>query len=216
MVTRCLGLALAVGAASILGACGGGGGIGGTAPIQVLIPATASLDGFATNAGSSGTSGGGPTTGDIDSILNGVGGRQFYSFDIGPIPLGANVTQAVLRLFQTSVAGTPYTTHGDVIADHVSYGATLDAAAFNAPALAANIGTLSDNTTLSAKFLDVTASVRSDRNMGRTRSQFRIRFSSQDTDSDGVTDHAQFADMELSTNGAVAGDEPVLIVHFEP
>jgi len=142
--------------------------------LTLRLPSQANLVGFVVN-GIDVFNNTDPTAGD-----NAVGNspdRGFYSFEIQSIPAGATIVSATLRAYQTSVIGDPYTTLGNVIVDHLDYGAALNASAFDAAALASNIGTLSSTPTLEYKALDVTASVVADRAAARARSQFRLRFS---------------------------------------
>jgi hypothetical protein len=123
--------------------------------------------------------------------------RGFYSFDLSTIPAGAAIGSAVLRLFQCSVTGAPYTTLGNVIADHIDYGTTLDGAEFDLGPLQANIGTLSPATPdVGFQTVTVTSSVAADVVALNPRSQFRTRFSVADGNNNGVDDFVRWSDAE--------------------
>lgn len=125
-----------------------------------------------------------------DNQVNNVA-RGFVSFDITGIPPGSNILSATLRVYQNGVNGTPYTDLGNVIVDHLDYGPTLDSSDFSLAPLLGNIGTLSNNTTIEYKTLVVTARVQNDINNSRTRSQYRMLFTTQ-TDNDNVEDSSFF------------------------
>ena len=79
-------------------------------------------------------------------------------------------------MFQESVEGDPYTELGRLLADHVDIGGVLSESDFDSPALTLDIGTLSTDTTLEYKTLDVTEAVKADALAGRGASAFRLRF----------------------------------------
>lgn len=202
-----------IGVALGLTACGGGGA---PPPVTVGILGTASLDGEVRSDGVAVSAGGSPAVGDVDSVANGLAGRQFFSFDLTGIPAGAAVLSATLHLHQTFVLGFPYVTLGDVVADHLDYGPSLDAGDFALAALTPAYATVSLDGTSGLRTLDATAAVQADRAASRVRTQFRLRFDGLDSDLDGAADAAQFADRELSTQNATAGQQPVLFVLYQP
>lgn len=77
-------------------------------------------------------------------------------------------------------------------------------------ALTNNIGTISNNTTVEWKTLDVASYVQADLDAGRTSSQYRIRFT-RNTDSDGVQDATFFESVE---NSGGTGNAPQLVVTY--
>jgi hypothetical protein len=191
------------------GAGGPGNGPGTGPEITVNLLSTAGLDGYVRSDGNSGTMGGPAITGDLDAGAPAIGFRQFYSFDLSPLPAGSTVTSATLQLFQAAVGGTPYLDLGNVIVDHVDYGGALTGAAYGATALASNVGIISSDVTIASKTLVVTARVQADVAAVRTRSQFRVRFSTFDSNNDAGSDFAQFTDAEfLGTN------VPMLVVKY--
>ena len=179
------------------GATGPGNGPGTGPEVTVNLLSTAGLDGYVRSDGNSGTTGGPAITGDLDAVVPAVGFRQFYSFDLSSLPAGSNITSATLRLYQASLGGNPYVDLGNVIVDHVDYGAALGAAAYNVTALASNVGVLSSDATIAYKTLVVTARVQADVAATRTRAQFRLRFSTTDSNNDAGSDFAQFTDAEF-------------------
>ena len=197
-------------AASLLAsACDDNDQPNGPTPQSVTITATASLDGYVSNTGSVVTAGGAPLTGDRDAILAGLAFRQFYSFDLSGLPVNADIDTATLRLYQAAVDGTPYISLGNVIVDHVNYGSALSANDYNQLAITSNIGILSTTGVIEYKTLAVTTAVRNDYSVGRTRSQFRLRTSIQDADTDGTSDSVSFSDAEQS---CCLGQPPQLVI----
>lgn len=195
---------MAVVAASwCLVACGGSGGDDFTEG-AASIGSTAALDGFVrSDTVFSSTSE--PSTGDA---TGGISTVQVFSFDLSSIPADATITSAVLRLRQASVFRTPYVDLGDVVVDHFDIGQALDATDFDGGTIAAAFGTLSTDTTLEVKSLDVAARVQADLSAGRTRSSFRIRHTLPN-DTDGDPDVSQWEDAE---NNFATGDVPILDV----
>ena len=181
----------------------------GPTPQTFTITATASLDGYVSNSGSVITASGAPLTGDRDAILAGLAFRQFYSFDLSQLPVNADIDTATLRLYQAAVDGTPYISLGNVIVDHVNYGNNLTGNDYNNLAITSNIGVLSTTGVIEYKSLAVTTAVRNDLSVGRTRSQFRLRMSIQDADTDGTSDSVSFSDAEQS---CCLGQPPQLLI----
>jgi hypothetical protein len=197
---------------TVLSACGGSGD-GGSVTIRIL--GDPALDGIILTDGTAVAAGGGPATGDIDAVVPGVGGRVLYSFPLGAIPPGATLQSVTLELHQRLVIGTPYATHGVVVLDHLDYGPALDFGDFNLVALAPSFAVASADTTLGMKSVTVTAQVLADLAAARPNSQYRLRFSTLDTNNDGANDVAGWEDAELS-GGSPVGSEPKLIVTYVP
>lgn len=207
-------------AASLLGGCGqvldlpfqdtGGGGGGGSTPISVNLPSSAALDGMVFSNGSVVSAGGGPLTGDLDTSINGISVRQYFSFSLATLPPGAAISAAQIELRQAAVRGTPYTSHGVVLLEHVDYGASLDPGDYPLAPLAGFSATLSSTPTIEWKTLDVTARVLADIAAARTRFQVRLRFTLA-SDSDSSSDAAEFGDAEGSAHASSA---PVLRVTY--
>lgn len=105
--------------------------------------------------------------------------RGFCSFDFSSVPPGASVLSANLRFYQSEVFGDPYGVLGDLLVDHLDYGAVLDAGDFDLAALESTIGTIATDAAIGYKTLDVTAAVLNDIDASRTRSQFRARFATE-------------------------------------
>ncbi len=165
----------------------------------LTLGATASLDGWrASNNGSNW---------DYPYIQAGHNStltiRGFESFDISSIPSGATIDQVTLRLYQTEVVGTPYTS--SLIVDHVNYGTSTSATPYDGSPIASNIGTLTSNPTLEWKELVVTSSVKDDISSARSRAQFAIRFA---TESTGADAWARF------TSADGSGNTPQLVINY--
>jgi hypothetical protein len=176
----------------------------------VVIGSTAGLDGYARSDGTASATGS-PATGDKDASYSlGVGWRQLYSFDIASIPSGAMITSATLRLYQCDVQGFPYTNLGNVIVDQMNYGGVFDpfGSAYSLGTVALDIGTLSTTTIPGYRTLSVTTGVQNDLTASRVRSQYRLRFSTQDYNFDGNDDFVQFTDAEDSPCAGVSTNQP--------
>jgi hypothetical protein len=202
--------ALVLTALLLVAGCGGGGGRGSVPSgnlTSLLAPGVAAEDGVAFSDFTFRTDGALPPTGDLDTPGAGVRARQFYSFDLSAVPAGSIVTSAVLRADAFVVVGTPFTSLGSVVVDHVAYGA-LDGNDFAARALTEDVGTLADDATLGPRSLDVTDAVAEDVALGRSRAQFRLRFAPRESDGDFAFDFVSFAEAEAATTGS--GQPPVL------
>jgi hypothetical protein len=130
--------------------------------------------------------------------------RGFVSFDLTRLPRGVEIVQAQVDYFQKGITGDPYFKGlGAVVVDAVDYGSSLDADDFDAPAVMEKIGTLSDNGLLEFKGLDVTEAVKTALANGRSRVQFRLRFS-KETDDDSNIDTVVFEAAAGAANAATA------------
>lgn len=170
----------------------------------MTITSTASLDGWrASNDG-------GNTTWYIQIGRNvNLTERGFVSFDISGIPSGKTIDLVTLRLFQEEVVGTPYSSLGSLIIDHVNYGDSLGSEDLDSSAITSNIGTLTSNATVEWKDLVVTNALKADISAGRSRSQYRLRFTTEATGADA------WARFESADNYAPAtGNLPQLVVKY--
>ena len=95
----------------------------------------------------------------------------------------------------------------------MDYGTNLEATDYNAAALTSNIGTLSTDTSLEYKMLSVTASVASDILASRLQSQYRLRFSDENS-INFDNDYVQFTDAEDSC--CAANQPPQLVITIKP
>lgn len=136
--------------------------------------------------------------------------RGLFGFDVSSIQ-GRTIVSATLRIYQSDTpTGTPYTSLGSIVVDHVNFGSSMDSSDLTGGTLTSNIGTISNNTTLEWKTLDVASYVQADLTAGRTSSQYRTRFTTN-TDSDGGQDMAFFEDAE-NTDGT--GNTPQLVITY--
>lgn len=206
-LTRASAAPLVAGAV-FLGACGGGGG--SDEPRQVTLLGIPSMDGLLRNGSAI------PTLAlsignflDLGPPPEASENRSMSTFDLSPLPSGADVVSAVVTLTQFFVPGTAYVGRGPAILDHVNIGVDLSGDDFAGGTLASNIGVLSTDATLGPKSLDVTAQVAADVAAGRTRSSFRLRFQSvvPDLTSGRI---ASFGDAE----GTSGSTPPTLVVTF--
>jgi hypothetical protein len=181
----------------------------------VVVGSSAALDGEVGSDLTATSAGGAPRTGDVESFPTSTAYRQFYSFDFAKIPAGTSVTAATLRLYQASVSGSPYDgTLGNLVVDHVNYGASLDGTDYAVGALLSNVSTLSSDSSVGYKTLEVTNRVQNDLDNGRVRSQYRMRFSLLDANLNFSDDYAQFTDAEDSC--CSVNKPPQLLIIFSP
>ena len=206
-----------------LTACGGGGGGGDGIRRDLYFPAETAvlesdpnLDGVVDYGGyyEPRAEGWAAHTGDLEETIRpGYDSRQLYAFFLGPVPVGARVFRAELRLYQVEVEGNPYRKNGNVVVDHVDYVADPGLASYDHQDLERRIGTLSTNAFLEVKTLDVTDAVRADVEARRTWAQFRLRFWKEVHHPilDLVNDYVCFTDAE----GLAGGPRPELVVTYQ-
>lgn len=180
----------------------------------MVVGSTADLDGEVDSNGVAVSVGGAPKVGDVEDFLTSTAYRQFFSFNLANIPSGTVISTATLRLYQANVTNSLYDSAlGSVVVDHVSYGAVLDATAYATVALA-SAGTLSSDASTGYKSLNVGSLVQDDLSNGRSRSQYRLRFSLSDANLDFGNDYAQFTDAEDSC--CAANKPPQLVITVRP
>jgi len=173
---------------------------------EQTLKSTSSLDGFRSS------NGGGNATIEVRSGRNvNLITRGFVSFDLTSLPSGITIEKATLKLFQTSITGNPYGIGGNFLIDHLDYGDSLENDDYNRASLSSNIGTLSSNANLEWKELEVTDRVKDDLNNSRTRSQFRLHFTTENIGGDVTGD---FANFESGDNSTGTGNLPQLVIRF--
>jgi hypothetical protein len=156
--------------------------------------------------------------GDNDGYLPNYRLRGIVTFNIKAIPQSATIDNATLQLAQCAVAGSPYSSLGSIVIDHVPVETTPDSALFDTAAVNPGIATLSVDSTLGLKDAAITSSVAGDRSAGDTLIQLRLRFSGAAGNNNGVSDYAAFSpDSGLATVCVpyVTGHRPLLIVSFQ-
>ena len=186
------------------------------APVQpqtVVLNSQAGLDGYRLSNGTGSAS---------EEILVGNGrfveegpqlvSRGFLSFDLASIPAGAAIDSVRLEFYQQRIAGDPYQTLGNLVLDHVDYGPSLEANAYDGPAL--HSATLAQMVMPNSWYIlaDPTIALWVEENLaaGRSRFQLRLRFA-QETDSD------QDQDLVTVTPGeGPAGQAPRLTIVYRP
>ncbi|MGD8472692.1 MAG: FHA domain-containing protein [Anaerolineae bacterium] len=184
-------------------------------PETVELKSQMSLDGFRANNGQGSTE---------DEILVGNGevvqpageliARGFMSFDISGIPAGATIDNVELRFYQSKVTGDPYGKLVGLVLEQVSYGSSLDDAAYNAPAS----DSLSLNPLESSGQWYMVADaalvrwVQNDVATDQSQFQVRLRFSLE-TDGDGLEDW-----ISIHPGGSFLGSSraPVLVITYLP
>jgi hypothetical protein len=170
------------------------------------ITSTVSLDGFRSS------NGGGNDSVDVRAGRNiFLVTRGFVSFDLSGIPAGSTITEATLRLYQYDTNGSPYGVGGSLKVDHLNYGDALDNTDYGMAALLSSFTTLTSNTVIEWKDADVTDQVKDDVANGRSRSQYRIHFTTENKGGDVTGDFAYF---ESAENTGGTGKKPQLVVKY--
>lgn len=173
---------------------------------QKTLSAIASLDGFRSS------NGGGNASVDIRAGRNiNLVTRGFVSFDLSNIPSGATIQEASLRLYQAEIKGSPYSVGGALKVDHLNYGDSLDNSDYAMAALLSSFVTLTSNNVVEWKDASVTDQVKDDIANGRSRSQFRLHFT---TEVKGGTPEGDFAYFESADNYKGTGNTPQLVVKY--
>jgi hypothetical protein len=149
--------------------------------------------------------------GDLDGDVPGKSMRGLLTFDL-PTFASSTISSATLRIYECKVVGTPFATLGTVNVDHVTLEGSPQAGMYLGQTITANLGTIAPDTTVGFKDLIVTSSVQSDISNSITQSSFRLHFSTEDDNNNGVNDYVDF-------NTAFTGDcvgnpalAPILIV----
>ena len=122
---------------------------------------------------------------------------------------GKTIEKVTLRMYQRSVSGTPYAGSNSLVVDHIDYSNSLEGADYDKSPIASNIGTLTSNAAVEWKDLDITSRFNNDLTNSRSRSQYRIKFSTE-TDGDGSEDFVYFD----SANSGYNTNTPQLVVKY--
>jgi hypothetical protein len=144
--------------------------------------------------------------------------RGLVTFNIKAIPRASTITSAMLQMDQCLVRGSPFTTLGQVVVDHVPVETTPDTSVFDTTATAPGIAVLSSDTSTGLKLAAVTTSIAADRSAGDTLTSFRLRFSSADGNDNGTSDNVVFrpdSTVNYACQPFVSGHAPLLIVSFQ-
>ena len=173
---------------------------------KVTLGANGSLDGFEAS------NGGGNTANDIRAGRNTfLNTRGFVSFDIPSTLSGKTIDKATVRIYQTSIDGSPYNLLGSLKIDHLDYGNSLENSDYGTTSLSSSFNTVTSNAAIEWKDVDVTDMVRDDLSNSRQRSQFRIHFQTEGTGGDATGDFAHF---ESADNTVGTSNTPQLVVTY--
>ena len=116
-----------------------------------------------------------------------------------------------MRLYQTKVIGNPYSAGGGLKVDHLTYGNSLDDTDYGMAALVSNLATIATSNVIGWKDTDITMAVRNDVENGRSQSQFRIHFTTENT---GGTLIGDFAYFEAAEDSQGTGYTPQLVIKY--
>ena len=184
-------------------------------PVTITLTSEGMLDGYRLNDGTGSNS----TdilvgNGDLAILTGELVARGFMSFDLSDIPAEATIQSVELRFYQKEILGSPYEELGNLVLEHVYYGAILDDGAYDTPAL----GTAVVDTEPSAQAWYVLSDptlvdwLQSSMDTGLPRQQFRLQFS-QETDGDGQEDW-----IAIQSGGGILGSRqaPQMVITFAP
>ena len=189
-------------------------------PVTVTISSLDSLDGRMSGVGNRGVIvyATGATAGIYvgqtsasPSLFTFVAGnsRGFARFLLNGVPSGSTIVSATLKLQQVdagfNATPDPYPSFGNIVAEHVDFGAAIDSLDFATAALDSPAPVLSTNYTKELKSVDVTAQVQADVTARRSSSDFRFRFATETLPAD-----------QNSTRGTYFGETSGLISNSGP
>jgi hypothetical protein len=143
------------------------------------------------------------TVGDNNGTVYGSSLRAVISFSLPTLPAGATFHGATLDIAQCQIDSNPFDSLGTVVADHLFPTAAPDSATYDTTAMAETVATVATAPTTTLATVSLTTSVAADYAAGHTTSQYRLRFSIQDTDTDPVTKAVVFC-------------PPTLVVTYAP
>ncbi|OGM28502.1 hypothetical protein A2962_00820 [Candidatus Woesebacteria bacterium RIFCSPLOWO2_01_FULL_39_61] len=171
-----------------------------------IITSIPELDGFRSSSGAGNQSSEIRVGRNINLVT-----RGFVSFSLNDLPSGINIEEANLRLYQTKVIGNPYSAGGGLKVDHLTYGNSLDDTDYGMAALVSNLATIATSNVIGWKDTDITMAVRNDVENGRSQSQFRIHFTTENT---GGTLIGDFAYFEAAEDSQGTGYTPQLVIKY--
>jgi len=175
--------------------------------MTVTVGSSSELDGFRSS------NGGGNATLEIRAGRNSnLVTRGFVSFKIPSELSGKNVVKATLRLYQGEIVGDPYGAGGTLKVDHLDYGSSLENADYSVSSLSSNFATLTANESLEWKDVNVKDRLIEDLANGRTYSQYRIHFSTENIGGDVTGDFTYF---ESQNNSMGTGNTPQLVIEYQ-
>jgi hypothetical protein len=137
--------------------------------------------------------------------------RGFVTFDVSALD-GDTAESATLRVYECAVLGNPFGSLGSVVVDHITPGTPPGQGQYSGSTLTSDIGTIAPDATVGFRYLTVTSAVESDVASNATYSQFRLRFSIEDGNNDGVSDYVDFNTSNSGDCTGNAANAPVLIV----
>lgn len=171
-----------------------------------ILTSVSSLDGFRSS------NGGGNSSIDIRAGRNtNLVTRGFLTFDLTDLPQDIRIQKATVRIYQVKVVGDPYGVGGNLKIDHLTYGDSLDNADYTVAALTSSLATISQDTKIEWKEVEVTQQVKDDVANTRPQSQFRLHFTTENTGSDVAGDFAYF---ESGENAEGTNNLPQLIIEY--
>jgi hypothetical protein len=151
--------------------------------------------------------------GDLDALVPGETQRGFLTFDISRLD-GDTAKSAVLRVYECAVIGNPFPSLGSIVVDHITPGTPPGGGQYSGSTLASDLGAIAPDATVGFRYQTVTSAVESDVAANGTYSQFRLRFSTEDGNNNGVSDYVDFNTSETGDCTGNASNAPVLIVTY--
>lgn len=137
--------------------------------------------------------------------------RGFVSFEVPAAISGKTISSVFLRLYQYQVTGSPYSVGGNLSIEHMDFGSSLGEEDYSQAVFDANTAVMgASNPTLEWKDIDVTAAFKNDLTNGHSRSQYRLRFTTETVGGDVAGDFAYF----YSSNPGSDTHRPQLVIKY--
>ena len=149
--------------------------------------------------------------GDLDALLNGETIRGLVIFDIAAYATSDSVESATLRVDECAVSGTPFASFGTVVVDHLSP-SPPSPGLYAGGTTGSNIGTISSDTLMGYHSLAVDSAAQHDVTAGLTYSTWRLRFSTEDGNANGVSDYVAFRGIKTGVCTGSSSRLPALII----
>jgi hypothetical protein len=152
--------------------------------------------------------------GDLDASDPGATERGLVTFVVAGFQ-GDSVNSAIVRLDQCYTGGNPFATLGDVVLEAVPYSNPPGPTQFNGPATDGIADTLTSSADTGLVYGTITAPVATAILDSVPYVQFRVRFTNEDDNNNGIDD---FTDFQTTQAGHCLGSttgQPLLIISYK-
>jgi hypothetical protein len=135
--------------------------------------------------------------GDNNGNANPSAYRGVIAFTLPSLPSGATLSAATLAIIPCAIAGNPFHTLGNIVADHLVATTAPDSATYDTTAIATSVATILTDSSLAPDTAALTTSVAADYTAGASTSMYRLRFSTADYDASDSTKSVAFCPPHL-------------------